>query len=67
LTFPIKKRINIELFIAGKEGLYIHSMANFLAKLKRVNCFGGKTKAEMRTQNGSLFGMTCLKDLGMTN
>jgi len=29
-----------------------------MAKLKRVNSYGGKIRAGMRTYNGSLFGMT---------
>jgi len=30
---------------------------NFLAKLKRVKCIGGKTNVGMRIENGSLLGI----------
>jgi len=37
MTFPIKKRINIELFMDGGAELYIEKWgAHFLANLKRV-------------------------------
>jgi len=48
-----------ELFIDGKHRVFIQKWfrINFLAKLKRVNVYGGKIRAGMRTQNGSMFGM----------
>jgi len=40
ITFPIKKRINTELFIDKSADLYIQNRKpNFLAKLKKVICW----------------------------
>jgi len=63
-TFPNKKRINTELFIGRKHRLFIYKndSRNVLAELKRVNVFGGQTRAGMRTQNNSLSGMTYLRE-----
>jgi len=61
-TFPIKKRINTELFIDGKKGLYIEKVwreqiKKWRTSEKKVTKNGGKAKLWER-KHGSLFRMT---------
>jgi len=43
MAFPIKKRINNELFIEKTWALFTkNGSGNCLAKLRRVNVYGGK-------------------------
>jgi len=60
VTFPIKKRINTELYIIiGKRGfIYKNGGRKLSSKMKRVKCIGRKTNVGMITEIGSLFGMT---------
>jgi len=58
-TFPIKKRVNTELFINGKVMLYIHEMAERPDReisdlLEEGRILAGKKCAS--ENNGSLFG-----------
>jgi len=52
MAFPIKKRINTELFIDRKQWLYKQNdiEKNFPTSLKRVNGRRWEVKAGMRTE-----------------
>jgi len=68
MAFPIKKRINTELFIERKQGFYIQKWFKKLSgKIEEGRIeMARKIRGGMRTQSGSLFGMTYLSE-GRTN
>jgi len=65
-TYPIKKRINTELFIDTKLRLYVQSSIKERIKklsdlIKEGNCNRRESKNKNENINGSLFGMTTLE------